>query len=148
MHNAPSIMISRSYFSILPPPTSLALTVSHVFKDPQPPCWSQGWVQRCVYQSYRRCACQSGRCVCGCSPSAWRGTETPWQQQDTPALTGSWLSHTSKRTFMWKWMEVRVVHRSQCKNMSCTNSYILAFTQQSHRLTLFYIIATFFYNIH
>uniref|UniRef100_A0A3B4UR09 receptor protein-tyrosine kinase n=1 Tax=Seriola dumerili TaxID=41447 RepID=A0A3B4UR09_SERDU len=34
----------------------------------------------------------------GCSPSGWRGTETLWRQQDTPALTAYWLSHTSKCT--------------------------------------------------
>lgn len=84
--------------------TNLLFFSAHI--DPQTQYWSQGWVQRCVWRSYRRCVCPSGRCVSGCSPLGWRGTETPLQQRVTPALTVFWLSHTSKCTFMWKWIEI------------------------------------------
>lgn len=78
--------------------TNLLFFSAHI--DPQAQYWSQGWVQRCVCRSYRRCVCPSGRCVSGCSPLGWRGTETPLQQRVTPALTVFWVSHTSKCTFM------------------------------------------------
>lgn len=100
-------MISHHCFSIHRHQPARSHRLS-VFTDPRPLCWSQGWVQRCACRSYRRCVCQSGRCVCGCSPSGWRGTETLWQQLDTPASTGSWLSHTSKCASVWKRITVRV----------------------------------------
>lgn len=116
MISAPSIMISHSYFSTLPPPTSF-ISLSF-FTDPQPLCWSQVWVQRCVCRSYRRSVCQCGRCVSGCGPSGWRGTQTLWQQLDTPASTASWPSHTSKCTFMWKWTLAFTRHISAAQTES------------------------------
>lgn len=101
-----------------------------VFTDRQAPYWSRGWVQRCACQSYRRCVCQSGRCVRGCSPSGWRGTGRPWQQQDTPAWKVSWLLHTSKCTFMWAWIEGRIPFFSPITVVSSERNRITSHTLQ------------------
>lgn len=75
MHTAPPIMISHPYFSTLPQQHASAHCLS-AYTDPQALYWSQGWVQRCACQSYRKCVSQSGRFARGCSLLGWRGTET------------------------------------------------------------------------
>lgn len=122
-------MISHFYLCMLLPPTCFAFL--YLFTGPHPQCWILAWAQRCVCQSYQRCVSPNGQCVSGCNPLGWRGTETPWQQQVTPALKASWLSHISKCTFMCGGLKLKSLWHLPITFLSTKNSSSLFLLSQN-----------------